>query len=365
MNIIYQLFDEKFVTKLFKQRILPRYPDFVAIKKIEIQPHKKYIWEKTYHVVIEFKTTFLARNGKIKNLPIYCTAHSDEPRKNVYSALKFLWDHSFAKGNLTIPHPLFYSNRFRATFYRGVEGKNLYQFIREKNYQEIEKIVIKSARWFAKLHKLPTDKAKNFNKDNSRITTVIPGVKYILNTVKHDYSQYYSAFQQIYQIILEKEKQFFSSTKQRWLIHGDAHPENIIKMSEAKIALIDFTDICLADFTRDLGAFLQQLEFMIQRKIGNKNYIARIKTIFLENYLNNAKIHPTHSNHCDNSAKNVMVKMCGVKLDNSVKQRIENYYNWTALRTATFFLLKDKPEPERAHGLLVKICQDMGLDCHI
>lgn len=341
MNIVHQLFDEKFVTDLFKKRVLPKYPDFVSIKKIDIHHFKKLIWEKTYHVVIEYKTSFATRDNKVKKLSIICTAHSDEPRKNVYSALKFLWDNGFAQGNLTIPHPLFYSNKFRATFYRGVRGRNLYQFIRENNRSEVETTVAQAARWFAKLHNLPTDKARNFNKKNSRIATVIPGVKHILERARDDYPEYYPAYQQIYKVILEKEKRFLSREKQRWLIHGDAHPENVIKMSPQKIALIDFTDICLADFARDLGTFLQQLEFMIQRKIGDKNYITFIKKLFLENYLDNVKI----------------------ELDETLEERINNYFNWTSLRTASFFLLKDKPEPERAHGLIVRICKDMKLDC--
>lgn len=343
MNIIYQLFDEQYVIKLFKDKALPCYPDFAAIKKIEIQPHKKLIWDETYHVVLEFKTTFITRGNKIKKLPIFCTAHSDEPRKNVYNGLKFLWDNGFAKGNLTIPHPLFYSNRFHATFYRGVKGKTLYQFIKQKNYFEIERIAARAAGWFAKLHGLPAETAKNFNKENSRVATVIPGSKHILSEIKEKYPRYYPAYRQIYEIIDSAEKQFLNSTKQRWLIHGDAHPENVIKISEKKLAVIDFTDLCLADFARDIGSFLQQLEFMIQRKINDQEFINRVKTIFLENYFNSAKI----------------------KLSGSLEKRINNYYNWTALRTATFFLLKDNEEPERAHGLLVRICEDMKLNCRV
>lgn len=343
MNKILNLFDEQIVAKIIKERVLPQYPDFSGIKKIEIHPYKKYIWESTYHVVLEYKVAFIAKDKKIKVLPIICTAHSDEPRKNVYISLKFLWSRGFNKGNLTIPHPLFYSNFYRAAFYRGVKGVNLYQFIREKNFTEIERIIPLAARWFAKLHKLPIDGAKNFNKENSRIATVIPGSKHVINRVREHAPQYLEAYEKIYQILDNEEKKIFKSTKKRWLIHGDAHPENVIKVSDKKIALIDFTDICLADFARDLGAFIQQIEFMGQRKIGNDEYIAKLKKLFLDSYLKDAKI----------------------KLDNALRKRIDNYYHWTALRTASFFLLKSQPEPERAHGLLVKICQDMKLDCQV
>lgn len=210
MNIIHNLFDEQYVIKLFKERILPRYPDFSGIKKIEIQPHKQHIWEKTYHVVIEFKTSFITQGGKVKRLPIYCTAHSDEPRKNVYQAMKFLWGHGFAKGNLTIPHPLFYSNRFHATFYRGAKGKNLYQFIREKNYNEIERILLQTAFWFAKLHKLSVEEAKNFNKKNSRIATTIPGIKHILLRINRDYPKYFEAYEKIFHKVNNQEENFLS-----------------------------------------------------------------------------------------------------------------------------------------------------------
>lgn len=343
MENILNLFDGKYVMKLFKKRVLPLYPDFKSVKKITVIAHKDKVWDRTYHVVIEYRTTFFSREGKARILPIFCTAHSCEPRRNVYVVLKYLWDHGFARGNLTIPHPLFYSQRYRGTFYRGVQGDNLYHFIRENNRPQIEKVVARAAQWFAKLHRLPTAGARNFNKENSRIATVIPGVKHILDRIDRDYPKYYPAYREIYRQILEKEKTFFARRRKLWLIHGDAHPENIIKMSDHKLAVIDFTDLCLADFARDLGAFLQQLEFMIQRKIGDKNYIALVKTIFLDNYLKHAKI----------------------ALDGDVHDRINTYYNWTSLRTATFFLIKDKPEPQRAHGLLVKICYDMKIECSV
>lgn len=343
MNKIYNLLDEQIVAKLIKERVLPQYPDFSDIKKIEIHPYKKLIWESTYHVVLEYNVSFVTQDKKIKTLPIVCTAHSGEPRKNVYSVLKFLWGKGFGHGDLTIPHPLFYSNFYRATFYRGVKGVTLYQFIKEKNYVEIEKIIPRAARWFVKLHRLPIKQAKNFNKKNSRIATVIPGSKYTLQKIKENSPQYYPACEKIFNILIAAEKTFFRSAKKRWLIHGDAHPENVIKMSERKTALIDFTDFCLADFARDLGAFLQQIEFMYKRKIGDDEYIAKLKKLFLDSYLKDAKI----------------------KLDDSLAKRINTYYNWTSLRTAIFFLLKDEPEPERAHGLLVKICQDMRIDCEV
>jgi len=339
MNIINNLLDEQYVIKLFKKEVLPKYSNFSDIKKIKIITHKDHIWEKTYHVVLEFKTEFLAKNGQTKILPLFCSAHSEEPRKNVYKALDYLWQNGFANGNLTIPHPLFYSDEFKATFYRGVAGRHLYYYIRKKNYSEIEKIIPKAAQWFAKLHKISADKAQDFNPGNSRIKTVIPGKDYILNDIANQYPNYYEDYKKIYEIFITKEEKFLASTSKRWLIHGDAHPENIIKMGEKKLALIDFTDICLADFARDLGCFLQQFEYMAMRKIKKQEYVNKIKNLFLKNYLNNAKI----------------------KLDKDLQTRIDTYYNWTAMRTATHHLMKDKAEPERSKPLIIAVKKNLGI----
>ncbi|MDO8593042.1 MAG: aminoglycoside phosphotransferase family protein [bacterium] len=340
MNKILNLFDETYVNDLFNQEVLPLYPDFVKIQNIKITPIKKNIWTTTYHVVIEFMVSFLDRSGQPTELPIYCSAHSGEPRKSSFEALAFLWDQGFSQGHLAIPRPLFFSEYFNGYFYRGVQGQNLYHYIRHKNFDEIRDIIPKAAAWFAKLHSLPAEQAKNFNKQNSRVKTVIPGFDLIFNKLKRDYSGHYSAYKETFEFISKKETEFLAAGGRRWLIHGDAHPENVIKMSANTIAVIDFTDICLADFARDLGAFLQQFEYMSIRKIEDENYVKNIQDLFLNSYL----------------------ELAGIKLDAGLKQRINYYYGWTSLRTATLFLLKENPEPERAHELLVKVRRDLKLD---
>lgn len=334
MNKILQLFDKSYVKNLLKEKVLPLYPDFSDIKKVDIHPYKKLVWESTYHVVVEFRTIFLTKDGKRKELPIICSAHSSEPRENVYDAMKFLWGRSFGHGYLTIPHPLFYSEYFRGTFYRGVEGDNLYHYIKEKKFSDIEAIIGKTALWFSKLHSLKTDEVPNFNKENSRIATVFPGIPHILDRIRIDFPEYRDVYERVYKIFDDHEKEFFQSTDCRWLIHGDAHPENIIKMGRKKTAVIDFTDICLADFARDLGSFVQQLEFMSNRKISDQVYADKIKNIFLDQYFKHS---PRR------------------KLNDALRARIDIYYHWTAMRTATFFLIKDNAEPERAAAIIEKV----------
>lgn len=340
MNKILRLFDQQYVSELFAEKILPLYPGFKEIKTVKISPVKKNIWTTTYHVVIEFMAGFSDANGAITELPVFCSAHSNEPRKNSFEALSFLWRNGFKHGNLTVPRPLFFSEYFNGYFYRGAQGQNLYHYIRHQNFAEIKDIIPKAAAWFAKLHGMDASKAKNFNEPNSRVRTVIPGYDLIFSKIANNYPDYCRDYKETFEFIEKKESEFFAQSSRRWLIHGDAHPENVIKMSENTIAVIDFTDICVADFARDLGTFLQQFEYMSIRKIENENYVKTMQNLFLENYF----------------------KLAKAKRDAKLEQRIHLYYCWTALRTAVVFLLKEKPEPERAHQLLAMVRRDLKLD---
>ena len=333
MNKILNLFDTKYVTELFKKEALGYFPEFCGVKNVNIIVHKQHVWEETYHIVLEFRTEFEKNNRETETFSIFCSAHSDEPRKNVYDSLKFLWDNGFSGKYLTIPQALFYSEYFRAVFYYGVDGQNLYQYIRVGDTKEIEKIIPRAAKWFATLHNMNAKKAKNFNEQNSRIETVVPGTEHILESIGKWYPEYKERFRALYKIFIDKENEFLNSTDKRWLVHGDAHPENVIKISDKSIAVIDFTDLCLADFARDLGTFIQQAEFMIMRKMHDQKYADKIKNMFLAHYFKSSK----------------------EKYNASVEARMKNYFAWTAIRTATFYMMKHNPEPERGYPLIEKV----------
>lgn len=339
MNKILHLLDEEFVKDYLNRKILQFYPDFISIEKIKITPHKKMIWDTTYHVVFQYDITFITKKGKKNILPIFCSAHDHESRLDFYKALKFLWQNGFGKGNLSIPHPLFYSKGFNALFYRGIEGKNLYYYIRGNERKVVENLIPKAAFWFAKLHNLPANENLKFNIVNSRIETVLPGIKHIIARINENYPKLMDIFTEIYGIINAKEKEFLGSTDKRWLIHGDAHPENIIRMNKDKIAVIDLSDFCVADFARDIGAFIQQLGYMCNRKIGDEKYTEKLQKLFLDCYFRNAKI----------------------KLDKNLQDRINNYYNWTTMRTAVHFLMKDGPEPDRATPLIKEVADRLKI----
>jgi len=346
MNKINKLLDNKYVLNLFKKKILPLYPDFKKIEKIKIIYHKNYIWQTTYHVVLEFKTSFSFRpenskKNKIKVLSFFCTAHSNEPRKNVYDTLNYLWNQGFSRGYLSIPKPLFYSKYFNASFYRGVNGDSLLEFIKKKDKKEIEKVIKKTAEWLAKLHHVPISEELNFNKKNNKIKTVLPGYHNVLKNFKERYDgKYFSDLKNIYDYLIELEGDFFNLTHKRWLIHGDVHSENVIKMGRKKIAMIDFADICASDFARDLGTFVQQLDYKLSSYDYKKSFIKKMENVFLETYCKKARI----------------------KYNIRLKERIKLYYCWTAFRTAIFWLLKHNAKPDRAEPLILEIKKKLKIN---
>ncbi|MFA5162942.1 MAG: aminoglycoside phosphotransferase family protein [Patescibacteria group bacterium] len=334
------LFDEKYLNDLFIKEILPLYPDFVSIEKIEVKPYKKLMWETTYHLVVKYLTHFINHEGEVVKVPIVATAHSSEERENVFLTLSYLWEHHLADREISLPRPLFYHSDLRATFYRAIEGRNLLYFIKDQAWPEIEDGVIKAARLFAKLHSLPLEGGYQFNLDNARVATVLPGVEFTLNELKSRFSgRYFDFIKSAYEVIIAKENNFLDNTSQRWLVHGDAHPENLIKLPSGKIGLIDFTDFCRADFARDLGAFSQQLEYKIITKAKYVAEAGKMKDLFISEYFKNSQL----------------------KLTPEIAERIALYYNFASLRTTVYWLLKHDCDPSRAEFLIDNIRRSLNL----
>lgn len=337
MNKARKLLDKDYVLSLFKRKILPLYPDFNKIDKIKIISHKKNIWISTYHIVFEYRVSFSNKNypqKRAKSFSFFVTAHSNEPRKNVHDVLTYLWDQGFSKGYLLIPKPLFYSKYFNASFYRGVQGENLLQIIKRGNKIEIEDMVKKTAQWLVKLHRLKVPSDLSYNKKNNKIKTVLPGYQEALRNLKEKHEgKYFTEVKKIYDCLIELEEDFFNLSHKEWLVHGDVHPENIIKISDRKIAFIDFADLCVSDFARDLGTFVQQLDYKLSQNNYSKVFINKVNKVFLEIYCQGAKI----------------------KYNARLEERIKLYYSWTALRSALYWLLKHEPQPDRADSLLLDI----------
>lgn len=333
-NKILPLFDETFAKRFLEEKILPQYPSFSSISRVQVKPYKKLVWDTTYHVVIGYNVYFVDASHKEKRLSLVAVGHSEEPRENVFLALRFLWSQGLAADGIDLPRPLLYDRHFNCTFYRALSGENLLYYIKKADPAEVERIVSAAARLFARLHALPAGEKENFNPTGSRIRTVIPGTDNILQEMAARYgSKYNPDLQAIYSYLSEQEEKNLTVLPRLSLIHGDAHPENIIRTGSDRIGLIDFTDICLGDPARDLGTFCQQLEYKITTKLNDKAYAIKIRELFLADYLAAA----------------------GIGMTPALKERIDLYYNWTAIRTAVYWFLKFDPNEGRGAALLRQV----------
>jgi len=309
------LLSKKFISGYFSKKIPSKYQN-IDWQTVKITPIKKTIGA-FYHLVIRYDIEGLPQ-------PIFCSAHSKEDRKNAFTALKFISNQTKNKEIC----PIFYSKNFKAFFYLGVDGKNLQHYIKNEP-EKIEDYIKLSAAWLSNLHQTKTDpKKNNYNPLSSRIETVVPGPKVYVESIQKKAPEHLSEIKKIFNQINEFDKKNLEKNA-HYLIHGDFHPENVIikKNDSSKIVIIDYTDICISDFARDLGSFLHQLKYMIQRfnpQIADK--IPVYEKSFLESYFKN-------------SATN---------LNSEIEQRISIYAAWTALRNAIFFLIKGFIETDEA-----------------
>lgn len=336
MNKILSLLDENFVCDYFRQNILPLRPEIKEIISVKIKPYKKMIWSQTYHVVIGFNLQVLKDNKEKEDFFLVCSAHSSEPRENVFKVLNFLKKQGMGADWIDIPQPLFFSPEFNGVFYVGLKGDNILKKVIKGHEDSFDKIKL-AGRMFAQLHSLPTKNIAGFNPLSSKIETVVPGVPKILRLINSFYDGVYDEkIKALYDYFLEQESIYCSQEKNLALIHGDAHLENLIDTGPGRLGVIDFADFCVSDFARDLGTFLQQLEHrLIRAKDGLRdlNKEKKLKNIFLSEYL----------------------KCRNISLDDDLKKRIKLYHDWTMLRTATYFLLKENPEVERGERMLNKV----------
>lgn len=336
------LLNQNFLINLFQKKVDPKIMNYGKIDYIAIKTFKQKMGKLSfYHIVARYTVYF--KNSKIKPITIFCNANSKESRYGAFLALKHVWKNNFASGQLRCPRPLFYHKQLKAMFYLQASGKNLYRYIisPDTKFSELKKIVRLTSQWLAKFHKIPSKEVKNFNPVQSKISTVIPGPKHFFRIIqeKHsDYPKYCQQTKELFEKIEGLERQL--NNKEKYIIHGDFHPENVVYNQKKDILYtIDYTDCCLAHFTRDLGNFYQQLGYMAKDKLSSLQ-IKQLQKIFITSYLKARKI----------------------KLSRQDQNRFNLYQAWTSLRSAIFFLtvtLFDRPRAdtlfEETRGYLKKI----------
>ncbi|OGF22943.1 hypothetical protein A2Y83_01630 [Candidatus Falkowbacteria bacterium RBG_13_39_14] len=320
-----QLLDDKFIRDFLDGNLKAFFEGAVKIKNIKRIIHKEVRGNYDYTLVIEFYVKILFEAKKTREKSIFCKAHSDEKKNKSTYYMEMLYKNGFDRGLYQVPRPLTYLPDLRAGFYEGVQGHNLLYYLKQRDFDKIENIVKSAAHWISKLHELKFHQFNSLKLNIARIKDNKPPIKQVLSDMKSNYKRLYEEFIPLYQTTIECETAFLKELRRgekAKIIYADYHPENIIipSYSRNEIAVIDFTDLALGDPYRDVGTFIEQVEFM-SRKYMPADKARQWRKIFLEEY----------------------IKISNVKLTSREIQRINLYCLWTSLRNIIYFYYKKDP----------------------
>jgi hypothetical protein len=327
---IAKLVGPDFMEDVFNKQLPLYYSDFKALKSLELNPHKRHLGVTSAVFVVEYKITYLTKEGASKNLSIFASAHSDGSRRGAFIKTKFLYEHGFAEGQYRVTKPLFFLEKQRAFFYKASPGSSFFYFFTKDPTADLKQILTLVAGWAKQLHGAGLTR-DGFSWPTFSIADMIPTpVDWLEDFLNRDKKQG-GLVAEIFKTMIKLEKNYHPEFSPA-VIYGDYHPENIIinSLQTRELEMIDFVDLALGDPMLDLGSFLQQFDFMGHSFLPRQQ-INKDKEYFLEAYFG--------------------LPFNEISEDNL--KRINLYQAWTALRTAIFlFYTKDEHNP--MEGLLLE-----------
>ena len=322
-NKIAKLADQDFVRTILDEKLSEYYPDFQKIDSIKLTPYKHHLGKTSAVFVVGYEIKYLTINSSKKTLYLFATGHSDGSRQAAFDKLNFLYTHGFDQGQFQVTRPLFFVSEQKGFFYEASIGQSLFDFFKQDDFLNLNNAFELVAGWVRELHNLPVK--GDFVWPKFSVADMVPSPQQFLpDFINHD-SEFGSQVKRILIEVQNWEKEFSNQVKCS-LIYGDYHPENIIieNLDTDHLRMIDFTDVALGDPMTDLGAFLQQFDFMGHR-FFSRNKINECKEYFIKAYF----------------GKNL------AEIDASFFQRINLYQAWTALRTAVFLFYMHKDDSVR------------------
>lgn len=311
--------NKNYLARLFKKRLPKYYPNFGSIKKIEIYPVKNYRSEKIQHFVGYY--TITDKSGR--ELNIVCSAHSDGTRKRVFKILRLVHQ-KFKKIKLLSIQPLWYQDDQKAMFYRAIRGENMFETIEElkesDSLNEVRFIIKEVAHWLAKFHQLKP----KFRLPSYKTTKKLLDPANLLTKNTPLIIKYRSKVEAALKLLINLKNKVLNQ-KDFCLVHGDLHPENVIvnkdNPGKKRIAIIDYTDVCLSDPAQDLGSFTQQLIYNLKKAGYHEAAINSLQRLFIKTYLGSS----------------------GKKLSQRLKNKIIFFQAWSAAR-GMIYLAKIKDQ---------------------
>ncbi len=313
-NKISKLVDIDFVKQVLNKHLPQHYPNFKEITNLKLYTYKKHLGLTSAVFVVEYKIDYIDKRGESRRLYVFASAHSDGSRWGAYQNNLALYNNGgFSNGSFRVTRPLFFLSEQQAFFYQSSPGKSLFDWFTKNPQADLNPVLLVSAGWIKKLHGLDKQLG-NINWPMFKIANMVPAPNdFVADFIKADAEQGQSVKAMLGQLNDLEAK--LSDPVAKSLIYGDYHPENIVirDLNTDKIEMIDFTDVAYGDPMVDLGAFLEQFDFMMHRLLPRPK-INEYETFFLEAYFGKKF----------------------ADIDQTLINRINLYQAWTALRIAVF-----------------------------
>lgn len=246
-----------------------------------ITGHKRVLIVNRYNLEIR-------RSQNNDKVSIIANCHTNGSREFCFNAVQYLYSTGFNHGNYQVTKPYLYDSNIYTFFYKNSKGKELFHYIQQQDNSILINPIRHAAAWLVKLHSTPLPKNRFIKQ--ATYDQIDPSLNFFMPWIEKTIPEYSSKINNIYQTLIKKDKNNLKKLKNRTLVYGDYHPENIIIKSPLSkyITMIDFTDLSIGDPTKDIGCFLQQFKFM-SRLFLEKDKIHELQKIFLYTYLNKKK----------------------------------------------------------------------------
>ncbi len=322
--------DYTFVDQLMSGITLAHFPEFASISNLRHVSHKRRVGKHHSTFIYSYYISGMTKDRTPIQKHLIYSSHSDASRLIAYNNMRrfdaagFNADHTY----MTIV-PLEFVPEVKALIYEAAHGKTLYEHMKSHTAAELEPLLKQVAAWIRKFHAftlpassfeaLPLASSANMNWKVDEFQTEVQRK----NAQQGEKLRYFSET-----FFTLENKVHQNMTPQ--LIYGDLHPENIITetLHPETLTLIDFTDVARGDQMRDIGTFLQQVQFMGSQFYAQQD-TEHLKKFFLEQYFQK----PFDS------------------IDQDLLDRINLYQAWSSLRGFVYFFFQ--PDYlEKSYGLL-------------
>lgn len=322
--------DYAFIGALLCSHAERYFPGHTAFKVIDYEKHKRRVSKHSSSFIYTYTLGALNQDKKrVKKYLVY-SAHSDGSRIAAFTILTALIRAGFNTDEYRVMVPLEYIADLKALIYEQVPGNTLLHYIQKRrSTKDLLPLIKRTARWLHKFHyfMLPDEgraKVPVFHLSNMN-WTVEELQRYVDAADAHQGEKLKNLFTTL-DIVEKKLRTSFKPG----LTYGDLHPENIItdNLLSTGLTMIDFTDVAMGDSLRDIGSFIQQLEFMARSSMSMIK-IRNLRRSFIETYF-------------------------GQPMDDlpqHIYNRINLYQAWNAFRGFVYFFFNEKTRIQ-SYGLL-------------